>query len=115
MISAHLLRHVLVIERAITGVDNDHGMPTQTWTDVAQVRGRVQPKTVEEVAQLSQGGPVASTHTVFLLPTDVREADRIRYEPSDGRVYQIDGIDDAAGQAHHYELHVHRVSAGTAA
>jgi SPP1 family predicted phage head-tail adaptor len=110
MISAHLMRHSLVIERATDGAVDDYNMPAQTWATLETVRGLVMPKTAEEVAQLSQGGPVASDHTIFLYPTDVQEADRIRFDPDDGRTYQIDAVRDAAGQGHHLELDAHVVT-----
>lgn len=109
--SAALLRHHLVIERAINGTEDERGMPAQTWSTLSEVRGLVQPKSARELAQLSQGGPVASDHTGYLLPTDVKESDRIRFEPDDGRRFEITGVRDAAGIGHHLELDLNLVTA----
>jgi SPP1 family predicted phage head-tail adaptor len=109
--SPHLLRHALVIERAIAGAEDERGMPAQTWATLATVRGLVQPRNAQELAQLSQAGPVVSDHVIYLLPTDLREADRIRFDPDDGRRYQVDGVRDAAGMGRHLEADAHMVEA----
>jgi SPP1 family predicted phage head-tail adaptor len=111
MISSALLRHTLVIERATAGTEDERGMPAQTWTALATVRGSVQPRSAREMAQLSQGGPVASDLTIYLLPTDVKAADRIRFDPDDGLRFQVDGVRDAAGAGRHLELDAHVVEA----
>jgi head-tail adaptor len=86
--------HTLVIERASEGAADDRGVPAQSWATLATVSGRIEPKTVREAMQLSQAGPVVSTHTAYLLPTDIAEGDRIA---SGGSTYQIDGIRDPDG------------------
>jgi head-tail adaptor len=98
------LRHRLVILRAVPGAEDAHGAPQLTWTAVATTRGWVQPRRARELAQLSQGGPVTSDHVVFLLPTDVRAADVLRFDPDDGRRLAIRAVRDAAGRGHHLEL-----------
>ena len=100
------LPHTVVIERATPGTVDDRGVPAQVWATLATIPGWVQPKSARELAQLSQGGPVTSTITIYLYPTDVTEADRITYA---GGTYQIDGIRDAAGMNHHLELDCHLV------
>jgi hypothetical protein len=111
MISGHLLNSTLVIERVTNGTEDAYGMPAQTWAAYGDpVRGSVQPKSARELAQLSQGGPIASDHTIYVLPTDVQEADRIRFDPDDGRLYQVDGVRDAAGVGHHLEIDAHMVT-----
>lgn len=106
-----LLRHRLVIERATDGALDDYGQPARTYATLATVRGLVQPKTTREMELVNQAGPVASTHTIYLLPTDVRAADRIRLDPDDGRRFELDGVRDAAGQAHHLECDAQLVGA----
>lgn len=98
------LIHRLVIERATDGAVDEYNQPSRTWAALAAVPGLVQPKTVRELAQLNEAGAVVSTETIYLRPTDVLESDRIRFDPDDGRRYQIDGIRDAAGRGHHLEL-----------
>lgn len=103
------LRHTLVIKRPASGTRDEWGVPAGTpTTTVSTVHGLIEPKTARELAQLSQGGPVASTHTIFLFPTDLKESDSIE---SGGVTYQIDGIRDAAGAGHHLEVDAHLVKA----
>ena len=94
--------HSVTIQRATDGAIDDRGVAVQTWADLATARAWVQPKNARELAQLSQSGPVTSSHTVYLWPTaDVTEADRLVYG---GDTYQIEGIRDEAGLAHHFKL-----------
>lgn len=104
------LNHDLIIERATGGTADERGVPAQTWAPLATVRGSVQPKRVRELAQLSQAGPVTSDLTIFLLPTDLREGDRI--VSAAGAVYQVDGVRDPAGAGHHLEADAHLVEVG---
>jgi len=99
--------HEVDIERAAEGSRDDYGVPAQTWSTLATVPAWVQPKSARELAQLSQGGPVTVTHTIFLDPTDLSESDRIAYA---GKVYEIEGIRDAAGYGHHLEVDAHTVT-----
>lgn len=98
--------HTLVIQRVTGGAVDDRGVPAQTWATLASVSGRVEPKDVREMAQLSQGGPVASTHTIYMLPRDITEADRITYG---GGTYQLDGIHDPDGLGIIYAIDAHLV------
>jgi hypothetical protein len=107
-IASRLIR-TLVIERASDGAVDEYNQPSRIWATLATVRGLIQPKRAREVAQLNQAGAVVSTHTVFLAPTDVREADRILAD--DGQRYEIDGVRDAAGLGHHLELDARTVVA----
>ena len=100
------LPHSVVIERATAGTVDDRGVPAQVWAALATVSGWIQPKSARELAQLSQGGPVSSTISIYLWPTDVNEDDRITYA---GDTYQIDGIRDEAGVNHHLKLDCHLV------
>jgi SPP1 family predicted phage head-tail adaptor len=93
--------HTITVQRATDGAIDDRGVPAQTWAELSRVRGWVQPKDARELAALSQGGPVASTHTIYLWPTDVTEADRIVFG---SETYQIEGIRDEAGMGHHLRL-----------
>ena len=93
--------HTLVIERATDGSDDDRGVPVQTWATLETVGGWLQPKSSREMEQMSQGGPVLSTHSAYIWPTDITPADRFTY---DGGTYQLTGIRDEAGQNHHLKL-----------
>lgn len=102
--SARLL-HSLVIERGTPGTENpDTGHAPYTYATLAAVKGLVQPKRATEVAALHQAGAVVSDHTIFLLPTDITEGDRVRFAVDDGRRYEIRGVRDAAGIGHHLEV-----------
>lgn len=103
--------HRLVIERASDGAVDEWNQPAQTWATLSEVRGLVHPKSVREVAQLNEAGAVVSTHTIYMRPTEVEPADRIRFEPDDGRRYEIDGVRDAAGIGHHLEIDARMVAA----
>lgn len=109
------LRHQVTIERSTVTVDvddqpieNDWGQSVPAWSAVATVPAWVQPLDIREQQQLSGAGSVAITNRVFILPTDVTEEDRLRF---DGRLLEIDSVIDAAGKDHHLELLCHSVSA----
>ena len=108
MAFADLLRHPLAIVRTPMLTDEEDldemGHPTAGTTVVTEVRGLVQPKSAREVALISQAGAGLSDHTIYLLPTDLTGADYIRHVPDDGRRYDVTGVRDAAGQAHHLEV-----------
>jgi hypothetical protein len=101
--------HTLVIERAAAGALDDRGVEAQTYTALATVPGWAQPKSVREMSQLSQAGPVTSDWSIYLGLTDVTEADRLRLDPDDGRTWEVDGIKDEAGFGHHLKLDCHLV------
>lgn len=102
------LLHSLVIERATAGAEDSYGQPARTYAALATVKGLVQPKSYREVALQSQAGAVVSTHTIFMRPTDVQEADRILFGSAR---YEIVGVRDAGGVGHHYELDAKLVGA----
>ena len=110
MISAHLLRHTLVIERATAGAVDDYNQPSQAFAAVATVAGLVQPKNAREQAQANEAGAVVTDHSIYvLLTTDLKEADRIIYA---GATYQIEGIERRAyGSVGHLKANVRRVVA----
>lgn len=111
---ASLLRQSLVIERRapamIAGtpptpqLDGYH-QPVSSWGTLATVAGSIQPKSALEVAIQSQGGATMTDTIIYLLPTDVTAADRIRLAADTaGPFYEITGVRDAAGRGHHLEL-----------
>lgn len=103
------LRHTLVVKRLAPVLDgsgdpvlDDYGQPTFAPTTFATVPGLIQPRTAQEVALLSQGGAVASTHIGYMrLLAGLTTADWIEH---DGIRYDITGMPDAAGLGHHFEL-----------
>lgn len=111
---ASRLRHQVAILRSTPGEEDEGGNPTLTWTVLATVRARVQPRplrdAVRELTDPTEGGTVVSDHTILLMPTDVRAADVIRFVPDDGRLFRILGVRDAGGKGHHLELDARVVS-----
>lgn len=109
-----MLDQPLVIERSTEGAENDRGQPALTWATLATVHGLIQPRTAFKVPQANQAGATVVTHVIYLLPTDVTTADRIRREPDDGDRFQLTGIRDAAGRGHHLECDAYVVTEGDA-
>lgn len=107
-----LLIHSLAIERATSGALDDYGQPSRSYATLATFRGRIEPKTAREVAAISQAGAVVSEHTLRTRPRDLRAADRIRFEPTDGRLFEITGIRDVAGGGHHLAVDLKLIEAG---
>jgi hypothetical protein len=90
---ADRLVHSLAIIRMIDGaVDPDTGHPARTPTVLATPKGFVYPKSAREVAELSQAGAEVGEYSIILPhPTDVTGADYVRFEPDDGRRFEIKG------------------------
>lgn len=96
------LIHSLIIERATDGAVDEYNQPSRTWTTLSEVPGLVQPKTAREVAQLNQAGAVVSTYSIYLRPTEIQPADRIRVvDDGVAGTYEVDGIQNQAGRNHH--------------
>ena len=107
-----LLRHTLAVERATSGAPGSYGQPSRTFTTLATFCGRLEPKSAREVAALHGAGAVVSDHTLRTRPRDLRASDRIRFEPDDGRRFEITGIRDPAGSGHHLTIDLTLVEAG---
>ena len=107
-----LLIHTLAVERATSGALVAYGQPSRTFAALATFRGRLEPKSAREVAALHGAGAVVSDHTLRTRPRDLREADRIRFDPADGRLFEITGIRDMAGAGHHLTVDLTLVKAG---
>ena len=96
------LLHTLSIERATDGPPDEYNQPSRTWATLSEVPGLVQPKSAREVAQLNQAGAVVSTYSIYLRPTEIQPADRVRVlDDGVAGVYEIDGIQNQAGRNHH--------------
>jgi head-tail adaptor len=91
---------------------DEYGQPVRGTPVATTVRGLIQPKSAREMAQFNQAGATVSDHTIFMRPTNVIGADYIRFEPDDGRHFQIVGVRDAAGLGHHLEIDANLVTAG---
>lgn len=107
-----LLIHRLAIERATSGVPDEYGQPSRTYATLATFRGRLEPKSAREVAATSGAGPIVSDHVLRTRPRDLRAGDRIRFEPDDGRRFEITAIRDPAGAGHHLTVDLTRIEAG---
>jgi SPP1 family predicted phage head-tail adaptor len=102
-----ILNHTLTIRRATASTRNERGEPTETYADLATVAASVQPISARELEQLGQGGPVASTHKVYLYPIAITADDRL---VEGSTTYEIDAVFDQAGAGHHLRLNVHSVA-----
>ena len=100
---ASRLRHSCTIERAAHGARDEYGVPAESWTTLRTVRCWYQPASRKELTESSSGGALREDGVVFMLPTDITEADRIVI---DGTTYGIIDVHDAAGKDQHYEVMV---------
>ena len=107
-----LLIHTLAVERATAGAPDAYGQPVRTYALLATFRGRIEPKSAREAAATSGAGAVISDHTLRARPRDLRASDRIRFEPADGRLFEVTGIRDPAGAGHHLTVDLTLVEAG---
>lgn len=107
-----LLIHTLAVERPTSGSLDGYGQPARTYATFTTFRGRLEPKSAREIAALHGAGAVVSDHTLRTLPRDLRESDRIRFDPADGRLYEITGIRDPAGAGHHLTVDLKLIEAG---
>ena len=114
---AALLRQSLVIERLYPGIVaatsavpahpllDEYGQQVYAWVTLATVPGLIQPRRATEVALQSQGGATMTDMVIYMAPTDVLAADRIRLAAdTTGPYYEITGVRNAAGHDHHLEL-----------
>lgn len=108
------LLHTLVVERPSLSTDDEYGQPARTYSTYAEIKGLPQPKTIREVALLSQGGAVVGEWTVFLAMIALKESDRIVHDPLicpmpgvrdlPYGTFEPTGIRQAAGIGHHLEV-----------
>ena len=106
-----LLIHRLAVERATSGALDAYGQPTRTFATLDTFRGKLEPKSAREVAALHGAGAVVSDHTLRTRPRDLRESDRIRFEPADGRLFEITGV-RLIGARHHLTVDLTLLEAG---
>lgn len=100
------LHHTVVIERATAGATDDYNQPAQTYATLATAQALIQPKSGDELALLSEGGPVRGQYRVFMYPADVTEGDHIIHGDE---VYELTFVADAGGASHHLEIDAERV------
>jgi hypothetical protein len=115
------LIHDLVIERPehlMAGGEEDLdelGQPLREFVQLETVKGLPQPKSAQERSLISQAGVALSDYTVYLFPTDLTSADRIRHTasacpvPAPGdlpdAIFELVGAPrNAAGVGHHFEV-----------
>ncbi|MGD0020113.1 MAG: head-tail adaptor protein [Candidatus Limnocylindrales bacterium] len=106
-----LLIHTLAVERPTSGALDAYRQPTRTYATLATFRGRLEPKSAREIAALHGAGAVVSDHTLRTRPRDLRASDRIRFEPDDGRRFEITGI-RLIGARHHLTIDLTLIEAG---
>ena len=120
-----MLRTPVVIERASVAMTagtppvpvlDDYGQPARSWLPLTPAvsydpdnpafqLASIQVIKATEVPQFSQGGARDLYATIFLAPTDVIAADRIRLASNPtGPYWEISGVIDPAGRGHHLQL-----------
>lgn len=102
------LIHTVEIQRATAGAADDYGQPARTFASIGTERCLIQPKSGRELAQVNEAGPVRGEYRVFMLPTDVTEADHLVRQDT-AEVFEIGFVADAAGVGHHLELDASKV------
>lgn len=105
MALASRLRHSATIERRTQGARNDYGIKAETFASIGTVRCWYQPASRREMVEDGEGGAIRIDGKVFMLPTDLRESDRLVIG---GTTYSIIDVHDAAGKGHHLEVMVKR-------
>lgn len=110
------LIHKLAVVTPTPGPADESGHSTEGTPVVEEVNGLVQPRRATEVALLSQAGAPLSDHIVFLAPRALSQSAYIRFNPDDGRRYEIVGIRSFEfGKSPHLEVDSRLVGSPTAA
>jgi hypothetical protein len=106
------LVHPLAIVTPTAGTADAYGHATAGTPTVELVAGLVQPRSAREVELSSQAGAEVSTHVVFLEPRALSPSAWIRFDPDDGRRFDVTGVRDYAfGRTPHLEVDVRMVRA----
>jgi len=72
--------------------------------------GLVQPRSAREVELSSQAGAEVSTHVIYLEPRSIHTASWIRFDPDDGRRFDVTGVRRYEfGRTPHIEVDVRMV------
>lgn len=108
---ARLLHSLAVVRTPRDGPPDEWGQPTLGTPVVTTFRGAIQPRSAREIALISQSGAEVSDHTLFCRPLDIRGGDYVRFEPDDGRRYEVLTVPDVAGLGHHLECALRMVEA----
>lgn len=90
--ASRLIHALVIVTPTDSGDEDEHGQPVAGDPIETAVAGLIQPRSAREVAQTSQAGPEIATHVAYLLPQELSGAAWIRFEPDDGRRYEITGI-----------------------
>jgi hypothetical protein len=95
-----------------SGTPDEWGQPTAGPPAVVDTfYGLIQPLSARELGLVSQAGASVSDHTLFCRPLDIRGGDYVRFEPDDGRRYDVITVPDVGGQADHLECGLRMVQA----
>lgn len=102
---AGLLRHRVQLRRHVdTGNVDGRGQPITTEEAVGTYRTRIQQLSARELAILSQAGAVVGDHRLyFLVSTPVTTAMVAVPQPADGRLFEINRINDLGGEGRYLE------------
>lgn len=89
--SSRLIHSLAIVTPSDTGEDA-FGQGDGLGSVTVLVPGLVQPRSAREMALINEGGPGVSDHVIFLLPQELSQAAYIRFDPDDGRRYEVHGI-----------------------
>lgn len=111
-ITDRLVHALAIVTPTVDGTLDEHGQPVAGEPVVETVDGLIQPRTVKEMALISQAGAELGDHVVFLPLGDYTNAAYIRFDPDDGVRYDIVGIRrfEYGTVNDHLEVDCHRVT-----
>jgi hypothetical protein len=112
---ASLLDHEVAIYRAVeTGALDDFGHDVTALEVGQQFAAAIQPKSVREVAAITDAGASIGEWTIFCLPRVVTASDAIVHDTAlcpkpdaedlPTARFEITGVRNAAGRGHHLEI-----------
>ncbi len=116
---SRLTHTVAIVRKADAHTLDDYGQPVTSDAVLRTVKAAIQPRRENEQAAVSQAGPAAGDHVIFMFPTDVTTADAIFHDrtvcPLTADLptarYEIVGVPNAAGLGHHLEIQARLVGA----
>jgi hypothetical protein len=118
-----LVRRVAVLGEDDQPTVDEYNLPVTAEQATSGIAASIQPRTVREMASLTQAGPALSDYRIYLRPRDIRTSDVIVHDPDACPVrtdlplarFEIVGVPDAAGAGHHVEVWAKHVGAPSSA
>jgi hypothetical protein len=107
----HILIHnVVVISRTGAGTFNDYNQEDMTESESDPIAARISPLSGEELVQFNEAGVNVTDHKMRVNPTTIAGSDVVRFDPDDGRRYEVVRVRDAAGMGHHLVVDLRMVT-----